>query len=101
MTESASEVTVGSLLRASRLARGRSARRLSLDAGLSESVVGKVETGAVDPSLRVFSAIVHELGLNGREIALLVSVARDKRQAGTPMHDEWNSRSSSSWSSPS
>lgn len=66
---------VAALLKARRCADGRSARRLSLDAGLSESVVGKVESGAIEPSLRVFAAIVAELGLNQREIALLVALA--------------------------
>jgi predicted transcriptional regulator len=75
MSVSAGEITVGQLLRARRHVDGRSARRLSLDAGLSESVVGKVETGSIDPSLRVFAKIVHELRLNQREIALLVRLA--------------------------
>jgi transcriptional regulator with XRE-family HTH domain len=75
MPESAGELTVGTLLQACRVARGRSARRLSLDAGLSESVVGKVESGAIEPSLRVFAAIVAELDLNQREVAALVRLA--------------------------
>lgn len=79
MSESAGDLTVGTVLQACRTARGRSARRLSLDAGLSESVVGKVESGAIEPSLRVFAAIVGELGLNRREIELLVALARDNQ----------------------
>ena len=75
MTVSDGEVTVGSILRACRIARGYSARRLSLDAGLSESVVGKIESGAVEPSLRVFALVVRELGLSDREIAVLVRLA--------------------------
>lgn len=80
MPASDGDVTVASLLRARRSADGRSARRLSLDAGLSESVVGKVESGAIEPSLRVFAAIVTELGLNQREITLLVALARDNER---------------------
>jgi transcriptional regulator with XRE-family HTH domain len=85
MPASAGDMTVGSLIRACRMARGRSARSLSLDAGLSESVVGKVESGAIEPSLRVFAAITGELGLNRREIELLVALAR--RAPGGPAHD--------------
>lgn len=77
MPASDGDLTVGALLHECRVARGRSARRLSLDAGLSESVVGKVESGAIEPSLRVFAAIVGELGLNRREIEMLVALARD------------------------
>ena len=69
------DVHVGSVLRAARSARGLSARRLALDAGLSESVAGKVETGAIEPSLRVFALLVSHLGLTDREIALLVRLA--------------------------
>lgn len=80
MPASDGELTVGAVLRACRIARGRSARRLSLDAGLSESVAGKVESGAIEPSLRVFAAIVAELGLNQREISLLVALVRDNER---------------------
>lgn len=75
-------LTVGAILRACRMARGVSARRLSLDAGLSESVVGKVESGAVEPSLRVFALVSQQLRLSDREIALLVRLASrsDQRQ---------------------
>lgn len=81
MPASATEVTVGAVLRECRLARGRSARAVSLDAGLSESVCGKVEAGMIEPSLRVFAALVAELGLNDREVALLVAMARDIRRS--------------------
>lgn len=80
MIVSDTDLTVGLVLKLCRIAEGRSARRLSLDAELSESVVGKVEAGAIEPSLRVFAAIVDELGLSPREIALLVTMANDKRR---------------------
>lgn len=64
--------TLGLAIRSCRETRGLSARHLSLAAGLSESVVGKVEAGTVEPSLRVFAAIVTELGLTVAEIAFLV-----------------------------
>lgn len=66
---------VARVLRACRMARKRSAREVSLAAGLSESVVGKIESGATEPSLRVFAAVVTELGLKDREIALLIRLA--------------------------
>ena len=58
---------------------GRSAREVSLAAGLSEAVVGKVEAGTLEPSLRVFASIACELGLADREIALLVRLAANCR----------------------
>jgi predicted transcriptional regulator len=70
-----SELQVADVLRWCRLRRGVSARRLSLNAGVSESVAGKLESGAIEPSLRVFAAITHELSLNDREVAWLVALA--------------------------
>lgn len=49
-----------------------SARALSLNAGLSESYVGKVEAGNCEPSLRAFSKIVVELGLKPQEAWVLI-----------------------------
>lgn len=68
-------MTVGEVIRECRIARGYSARALSLQAGLSESVVGKIEAGTMEPSLRVFSRIVHVLDLSAREVAFLVQLA--------------------------
>lgn len=45
-------------------------------AGLSESVVGKIEAGNMQPSLQVFASIVHVLELSPREVAFLVALAR-------------------------
>lgn len=67
---------VGETIRACRIARGYSARGLSLRAGLSESVVGKIEAGAMEPSLRVFASIVCALELSPHEVAVLVAFAR-------------------------
>ncbi len=72
-----SELSVGTILRWYRSQHGISARSLSLTAGLSESVAGKVETDSVDPALSTFAALVLQLGLNDREIALLVRLARE------------------------
>jgi transcriptional regulator with XRE-family HTH domain len=71
----ASEPSVGALLRWARVQRGLSARALSMQAGLSDSAAGKVETAAVDPSLGTFARLVCELGLNDHEIAVLVRLA--------------------------
>jgi transcriptional regulator with XRE-family HTH domain len=68
-------VKVRELLRARREACGLSARRLSINAGLSDSMIGKVESGEVQPSLRTFAQIAAQLHLSDREIALLVRLA--------------------------
>lgn len=73
---SGSELRLGTVLQRARERQGLSARQLSLAAGLSESVVRKVETGACEPTLAVFAAIVGELDLNDREVALLVRLVR-------------------------
>lgn len=68
-------MTVGEVIRAARLAKGLSARRLSLEAGLSESVVGKLEAGNMQPSLHVFASIVCKLDLSPLEVVFLVRLA--------------------------
>lgn len=84
-----SDTDVAGLLRSYRRATHRSARDVSLAAGLSESVAGKVEAGSMEPSLRVFARLVCELGLNDREIALLVRLsARRARSAPSPSASE-------------
>lgn len=66
--------TVGSAIKITREARTRlSARALSLRAGLSESYIGKIEAGTVEPSFRSFSKIAVALDMNPQEIALLVT----------------------------
>lgn len=70
-----SELTVGQAVRAYREVRGLSARALSLAAGLSESYVTKLETGALEePSLRAFARLVRELGMTSAEIVVLVTL---------------------------
>lgn len=66
---------VRELLRLQRRQREVSARSLSLAAGLSDSVVGKIESGEIQPSLRAFARIVAQLQLSDREIAVLVRLA--------------------------
>lgn len=45
--------------------------------------MGKIEAGTTEPSLRVFARIAAELGLNDREIALLVRLAGQGSGAST------------------
>jgi transcriptional regulator with XRE-family HTH domain len=71
-------LTIGTILRVLREQKGITARALSLAAGLSESYVGKVEKGEIEPSLRAFGKIARQLGLNQREVALLVFREADR-----------------------
>lgn len=68
-------LTIGEAIRTCRQARGWSARQLSLQAGLSESMVGKIEAGSLEPSLRTFARLVVQLKLKPREVAVLVFLA--------------------------
>lgn len=68
------ELSLGDFIRRARVARGLSQRRLSLNAGLSPSYVGKIEAGENDPSFRAVSKLAVELGLNAREVFLLVKL---------------------------
>jgi predicted transcriptional regulator len=66
-------LTLGQQLKALREGRTHlSARALSLNAGLSESYVGKVEAGHCEPSFRALSKIIVELGLNKGEAWVLI-----------------------------
>lgn len=51
-----------------------SARHLSLEAGLSASYVNKVESGALEPSLKAFSSIARVLEMTEAEILLMVKM---------------------------
>jgi transcriptional regulator with XRE-family HTH domain len=64
---------LGSAVRLLREQRKLSARDLSLQSGLSESYVGKLETGRVQPSLRCFGQLALALELNTAEIFFLVT----------------------------
>lgn len=50
-----------------------SARALSIAVGLSDSYVGKVESGSIEPSFRAFAKIAKGLGMTPPEIYILVS----------------------------
>lgn len=52
--------------------RGLSARALSIKAGLSPAYVFKVETGAIEPSLRSFARLAVALGMSLGEVWVCV-----------------------------
>lgn len=68
-------MTTGELIRAARQAKGLSARSLSLAARLSESYVGKLENGQVEPSLKAFANLANALHMNQTEICFMVTNA--------------------------
>jgi predicted transcriptional regulator len=51
---------------------------LSLQAGLSESMVGKIEAGHLEPSLKTFARLAVQLRLSRSEIAVLVLLVGQK-----------------------
>lgn len=66
-------LTVGDTIRHLRENRTTlSARALSIAVGLSDSYVGKVESGNIEPSFRAFSKIAKGLGMSPPEIYVLV-----------------------------
>lgn len=67
-------LTVGEAIREFREARHISRRSLSLQAGLSESYVGKIESGMIEPSLRGFAKLAVCLRLKPGEIHALLCV---------------------------
>lgn len=62
----------GTAIRFLRKQRGMSARALSIKAGLSPAYVFKVETGAIEPSLRSFARLAVALGMNQGEVWVCV-----------------------------
>lgn len=66
---------IGWALRHKRESLKLSARTVSLNAGLSESYVGKVESGRIELSFRNFAKICQVLKLNNQEICCLVRQA--------------------------
>lgn len=70
--DSSEGLSLGQAIEMLRRPTGLSARALSLSAGLSQSYVGKVEKGELEPSLRAFALITKQLDLSGREIHVLV-----------------------------
>lgn len=62
----------GAAIRHLRKQRSISARALSIKAGLSPAYVFKVETGAIEPSLRSFARLAVALGMNQGEVWVCV-----------------------------
>ena len=75
----APDLPIGQAIELLRIPTGMSARALSLRSGLSESYIGKVEKGQMEPSLKAFARVARALGLSPREINILV--ARAGREA--------------------
>jgi transcriptional regulator with XRE-family HTH domain len=67
-------LTAGEAIREFRTARGLSARQLSLQAGQSESYVGKIESGMIEPSLKGFAKIAMVLKLKPLEIHTILAM---------------------------
>lgn len=71
----------GAALRHLRRRQDRSARAVSLAAGLSPAYACKLETGHVaDPSLRAFARLAVELGMTRDEVWVCI-VAEARREA--------------------
>lgn len=71
-TLDARSLTLADAIRYLREKRGFSARSLSLKAGVSPSYVGKLESGEIEPSVRVFARIALVLGMSQPEIFFCV-----------------------------
>lgn len=68
------QLTLGQALKALREQRTNlSARALSINAGLSESYVGKLEAGVCEPSARAFAKLAIQLRLKPAEVWVLLS----------------------------
>lgn len=74
LSQDAPEFGAASAIRILRERRGNvSARALSLACGLSESYVGKLEAGTIEPSLRAFAKLAKELRMTQREVAAVLA----------------------------
>lgn len=65
-------LVVGEAIRQFRQAKKYSARQLSLEAGLSESYVGKLEAGEMEPSFRAVAKLVRVLGMKPGEVYVVL-----------------------------
>ena len=57
-----------------------SARELSLNSGLSQGYVSKMEQGNVTPTVEVFSKIVQNLGVSAAELTYLIKVLAETKE---------------------
>jgi transcriptional regulator with XRE-family HTH domain len=85
-SETPIEVDLGARIRALRLARGETLRRLAADAGVTESFLSQVERGVASPSIASVQRIARALGQSIAELfaaderAGIVVRARDRRR---------------------
>ena len=85
-SDSPIEVDLGARIRALRLARGQTLRRLAEDAGVTESFLSQVERGVAAPSIATVQRIARALGQSIAELfaaderAGIVVRARDRRK---------------------
>ena len=85
-SDSPIEVDLGARIRALRLARGETLRRLAADAGVTESFLSQVERGVASPSIATVQRIARALGQSIAELfaaderAGIVVRARDRRR---------------------
>jgi transcriptional regulator with XRE-family HTH domain len=86
MPDATIEVDLGARIRALRLARGETLRRLAADAGVTESFLSQVERGVASPSIASVQRIARALGQSIAELfaaderAGIVVRARDRRR---------------------
>ena len=84
--ETSIEVDLGARIRALRLARGLTLRRIAADAGVTESFLSQVERGVAAPSIATVQRIARALGQSIAELfaaderAGIVVRARDRRR---------------------
>lgn len=82
--EAGKPLQLADALRGFREKRGLTARALSVQAGLSDSYINKLEAGAItEPSLRAFGAIVNALKLEAGEILFCVRCLIADIRSGT------------------
>ena len=85
-TPSPIEVDLGGRIRALRLARGETLRRLAAEAGVTESFLSQVERGVASPSIATVQRIARALGQSIAELFAaderggIVVRARDRRR---------------------
>lgn len=72
LTQRAPVVGAAEAIKQGRKVRRLSKTRLGLNAGLSESYVGKIESGECMPSLRTFALLAHALGMTAMEVYVVI-----------------------------
>jgi transcriptional regulator with XRE-family HTH domain len=78
--------STGELIRAARLRKGLSARRLAALAGVSSAYVSRLEAGNLDPSLRSFARLAAALGLSPGEVWAVVLLEAAPEPVTPPLY---------------